>query len=967
MTLKVMASDPKGNRDTVEKLIEVSPVGFSRPYPTGASNVQPVQISAFAQQINPATFTMTLYGAQTIPLDFDYIEGYVVNMTPPAMADGVWYVNVTGTDLLLPPSDRYLNWSFTIDTVPPVINAFAIAGTDGDDYVEAEETLNFNWNVAGADTVRLMDNDTQEIFFTSTDAVGAGSVSISVGNRNMVFAALDEAENVAYVPFHLYYNYMAWINSTKMGTISGIDTNFTAMRQLDLTAQGSVTLYNAREVPFPTLGDIARSVTHVGQVTNDTYVDVDDTANATYTGADTYDNIWTYNPGSVLNFQVQAPYIDGANLLILEANESYLAQMANEGKSAEGDVDYNKLIQQNAWFFINGGYCKYTVNDIGTLSEVPGTQQGNAITIPASGKIMDTLALSANQVNLSTGYRLSTQALPDLVFPAGDYIIAAISVDDDRIGFVEAMPFTVMNTNEVGTVPASVNRGTDFDASFTTSARRVSAVVLRDATWDATVGIDASALNVDMIRANLTYDGIPATKKLYGNIYASPDAAGYAVASNTTTVSVPTDGLLAGTYGVYLVAEHVNGTVQAFGVHQIQVRTPGAPVADFNMTPTTGFAPLAVTFADESTGNINTWAWEFGDGTTSTVQNPPTHTYAAPGTYLVNLTVTGFGGSDTTQQTLVVTSPVPAAVFTATPTTGTAPLTVTFTDLSTGNITAWAWDFGDGATSIEQNPTHVYVNAGTYVANLTVTGPLGNDSAVATITVNAPSGGGGGGGSSVTTSTSTGSAEILTASWGGVLKPYMVYSQEKRADLYLNTGVTALDADGNALKEIEISELDDVPAVPSGVSFAFLGYAVECSPAGATFAPAIDLTFNLSDEEWATALAEAGGNPDNLVVKWYNPTTQVWENVPTVVDAATHTVTASITHFSTYGLFTDAAVVTPVTQEPTTPSTTVPPVTTVPSTTAAPSGEGGLPMTWIILVIVIVVVAAGAYLYMQRR
>jgi len=212
---------------------------------------------------------------------------------------------------------------------------------------------------------------------------------------------------------------------------------------------------------------------------------------------------------------------------------------------------------------------------------------------------------------------------------------------------------------------------------------------------------------------------------------------------------------------------------------------------------------------------------------------------------------------------------------------------------------------------------------------------------------------------------------LLTASWGGVLKPYRINSDEGDANLYIKTGVTALLADGKTpVSDISIADLptDEVPEVPTGATFTFLGYAVECSPAGATFSPAIDLTFTLTDDEWADILEKLDGNLENLVVKWYNPLTGVWEHVPTTVDATHHTVTASITHFSTYGLFSDVAIVTPVTQEPTTPAPTAPAVTTAPATTApTPSGEGGFPWLWVLLIIVIIVVAAGAYFYTQRR
>jgi PKD repeat protein len=69
--------------------------------------------------------------------------------------------------------------------------------------------------------------------------------------------------------------------------------------------------------------------------------------------------------------------------------------------------------------------------------------------------------------------------------------------------------------------------------------------------------------------------------------------------------------------------------------------------------------------------------------------------------------------------------PAPVADFTADPASGTAPLTVNFTDLSTGSITDWAWDFGDSGTSTEQNPAHIYNTPGAYTVSLTVTGPGG--------------------------------------------------------------------------------------------------------------------------------------------------------------------------------------------------------------------------------------------------
>jgi PKD repeat protein len=136
--------------------------------------------------------------------------------------------------------------------------------------------------------------------------------------------------------------------------------------------------------------------------------------------------------------------------------------------------------------------------------------------------------------------------------------------------------------------------------------------------------------------------------------------------------------------------------------------------------------PLTVNFTDGSSGMLTNWDWDFGDGNVSTDQNS-THTYDQSGSYTVTLTVTGPEGSDTANTTITVGSGAPTAGFTADPTTGSAPLTVTFTDTSSGNITSWAWDFGDGNTSTAQHPAHTYNSTGSYTVTLMVTGPEGND------------------------------------------------------------------------------------------------------------------------------------------------------------------------------------------------------------------------------------------------
>jgi PKD repeat protein len=194
-----------------------------------------------------------------------------------------------------------------------------------------------------------------------------------------------------------------------------------------------------------------------------------------------------------------------------------------------------------------------------------------------------------------------------------------------------------------------------------------------------------------------------------------------------------------------LAALAINATTKFYWHHYETLPAPpppgNPPVANFTGTPTTGTAPLAVSFTDTSSNGPTAWSWDFGDGSNASSQNP-THTYSTPGTYTVSLTATNAFGSDTNAKVGYVTvgNPAPVANFTGTPTSGIVPLTVNFTDSSTNGPTAWSWDFGDGGTETAQNPSHTYNSVGTYTVSLTATNNTGSNTLtkVGYITVNPP-------------------------------------------------------------------------------------------------------------------------------------------------------------------------------------------------------------------------------------
>jgi PKD repeat protein len=203
----------------------------------------------------------------------------------------------------------------------------------------------------------------------------------------------------------------------------------------------------------------------------------------------------------------------------------------------------------------------------------------------------------------------------------------------------------------------------------------------------------------------------------------------------------------AGDYTVSLTATNAGGSDTETKTNYISVSTapPPAPVADFSGSPTSGNAPLTVSFTDLSTNTPTSWSWNFGDSGTSTAENP-SHQYTSAGDYTVSLTATNAGGSDTETKTnyiSVSTAPPPAPVadFSGSPTSGNAPLTLGFTDLSTNTPTSWSWNFGDSGTSTAQNPSHDYTSAGDYTVSLTATNAGGSDTETKTNYISVTSGG----------------------------------------------------------------------------------------------------------------------------------------------------------------------------------------------------------------------------------
>ncbi len=146
--------------------------------------------------------------------------------------------------------------------------------------------------------------------------------------------------------------------------------------------------------------------------------------------------------------------------------------------------------------------------------------------------------------------------------------------------------------------------------------------------------------------------------------------------------------------------------------------------ADFSASVVKGCSPLVVQFTDLSTGDATSWFWDFGNGTTSSLQNPVA-TYTAGGNYSVRLIIKNASGQNYEQKNnyiTVYTTPE-AGFYISSGDSGCAPLQTAFKDSSNSlntTISTWLWDFDDGTSSTLQNPLHTYSSTGRYNVLLTI-------------------------------------------------------------------------------------------------------------------------------------------------------------------------------------------------------------------------------------------------------
>jgi PKD repeat protein len=191
------------------------------------------------------------------------------------------------------------------------------------------------------------------------------------------------------------------------------------------------------------------------------------------------------------------------------------------------------------------------------------------------------------------------------------------------------------------------------------------------------------------------------------------------------------------TYVISLTTSNFCGN----SVTQDTILVKPKPIASFGTNLNEGCSPLPIFFNNNSAGNATQYIWDFGDGSAiSNAINPSSHTFITGDrdtTYYITLIGINACGSDTIKKSVLIHPNTVNAFFNTTPSSGCAPLQVTFTNFSTGG-SFFSWNFGDGNVSSSASSIHTYQNPGTYTCSLYVNNGCSFDTISSVIVVNSP-------------------------------------------------------------------------------------------------------------------------------------------------------------------------------------------------------------------------------------
>ena len=324
-------------------------------------------------------------------------------------------------------------------------------------------------------------------------------------------------------------------------------------------------------------------------------------------------------------------------------------------------------------------------------------------------------------------------------------IVSGVDVDFAFLQPPTCQPPFLINFRDQSAGPGTLSYAWTFGNGTTSTAKNPSTTYNAAGTYTVKLSVQSNlgcsgTTSKDIVVAGKTTDFIsPAnicvgqTISFQNNSVPAPVSSSWSFSDGTTSSQInPVKTFLSGgTFQVKLINNYGNCRDSITK----NVTVISSPAVDFSSNDSISCdAPSTVQFMDKSPA-ASTWLWNFGDGTTSTAQNP-SHTYTNPGFYDVTLTITLAGGCSNvvTKSQYIKIKPIVASISNA-PAGGCAPFTFSpIPDIQTiDSVVSYSWDLGEpGAIYNTKFPTHTYNSTGTYAITLTVTTQSG---CVKTITI----------------------------------------------------------------------------------------------------------------------------------------------------------------------------------------------------------------------------------------
>ncbi|GAB6284995.1 MAG: hypothetical protein STSR0009_11960 [Methanoregula sp.] len=556
----VSARDLAGNANTSTITVNVAFGGFTfDPYLNGVytNSTQPF-INALFVNVNAASIRMFIDHTDVTGSCTINGIGTVGNISYNGiLPDGAHTVKVNGT-CSLTGNRLSANETFVKDTLEPFVVVNSIKDSDGDGYPEAGELLTITYTVTDANpfmvgigTAWNTSNPSGTLFFSPE----TGNV---IGNMNRTVTAVDRAFNTHQsTPFHLYNNYLAYSHQPANNPLIGLD---------ETSTYDIFTYANAITISGPPshlealkIGTVQKTMIGGQNVTLDNRRNNPVLNTSLPTAIDFYPI-----PSGNLDFSIQVPNITNATLLIVKVNNTLLNQLIQDpSRSSVDSGSLGEILSQHP-FAVYGhdggstyGYAIINAtdpNNMRILRYVGGfTLYTNSFT----------RTLQENAIDISSGFSTNSATglspLPVSNLGKGEYAIIAVCIDNDRVGIIATKPFEITDqVNALSTTSSVYDIGTPVVVTSTVSGNVLSGIMVKDSPlYTGTTDLSLDRLGTSSIQnLSLYADGNTQVQKLTSDIWISKGYGNSGVATNTNTVTIPTAGLLPGTYSVYMTLEN---------------------------------------------------------------------------------------------------------------------------------------------------------------------------------------------------------------------------------------------------------------------------------------------------------------------------------------------------------------------------------------------------------------------------